>query len=114
MGDKYGFLTPTQRDYLRGEKDLDDYSNPSQFKKRIRQRIQQAQRDWELLNESEVMDEEELQRALRNINHGKGFDKTMVPDEIQEATKAAGKAQAHATVGKELDPLIDTMEYVAS
>lgn len=110
--DYRGFLTPTQREYLRGEKSLEDYSNPAQFKKRIRDRYRGAQMDAALLEQSPVVDNEELQKSLRVGGNTYAADE--IDSDALEFTEQSGLAQAHAVMGESVDPLYDTMEYVAS
>lgn len=110
--DYRGFLTPTQREYLCGEKSLKDYSNPAQFKKRIRDRYRGAQKDAALLEQSPVVDNDELQKSLRV--GGNNYASGSVDSDAVNFTKRSGLAQAHAVMGESVDPLYDTMEYVAS
>lgn len=61
-----GFLTESQREYLTGEKDLDDHSNPWQFKSRIRKRVNGSFEDLALLRESPYWSDEDHEKIARD------------------------------------------------
>lgn len=86
-----GFLTESQRDYLRGEKDLDDHSNPSQFRRRVRNRINGMQKDLMLLNWSPHFDEDDLAKTVRDPGSyqqlGRGVE--MSDEQIEQSIEIA-------------------------
>lgn len=59
-------MTESQREYLTGEKDLDDHSNPWQFKSRIRKRVNGSFEDLALLRESPYWSDEDHEKIARD------------------------------------------------
>lgn len=107
-----GFLTEFQRAYVRGEKNLDDHSNPSVVKRRLRNRISGAEKDEALLEESdEEWVSDVLHRAPRNVHDPRGDDAPMT-DEAVESYQGAAKAKAES-VGVQSDSIeliLETLE----
>lgn len=100
-----GFLAPRHRKYLAEEDgyDFSEHSNPSQFRKEIRQRWNGANQDKELLGASDIISREDLMQAPRNIHDPRGTQAPMTEQRMGEA-QTATKAQAQS-VGLETDSL---------
>lgn len=110
-----GFLAPRHRKYLSGEYDFSEHSNPSQFRREIRNRVAGARRDWALLN-SEILSKEDLLEANINIHDPRGISAPMTDTAIEENKKSV-KAQAdsvglegHDNLEKVLEEMMDDIE----
>lgn len=100
--DYRGFLTETQRDYLRGDRDIGEHSNPSMLKRRIRERMAGAQRDWELLARTEF----EFDNPLRDKSNHLA-DPAGIPDARLSTGYGAMQAQAEAYEAGESTEITD-------
>lgn len=69
MAQEYpGFLTESQRKYLRGERDITEHSNPSVVRARIRERVSGSLRDLQLVKNAEWMNGENLAKTIYGNN----------------------------------------------
>ncbi|QIO22404.1 hypothetical protein [Haloarcula sp. JP-L23] len=64
-----GFLTPGDREKLTGEQSLEDYSNVSEWKKRVRNSITGVYEDMALLEASPYWTSDDFAKVFRNANN---------------------------------------------
>lgn len=105
MAQEYpGFLTDTIRAYVRGDKQISSSSNPSRDKKRFRERISGAKRDWALIQTSDQdWVHDQLLQSNRNLHDPRGLQAPMTEEAVTQNRQAA-KAQADS-VGLDADSL---------
>jgi len=88
-----GFLTPTQRKYLDGERDIEEHANPSVLRRRIRDRVAGYYKDWELLNQTDL----DWHKPLRDkSNPHSESDEVGMPAENDEMAFNGMKGQLEA------------------
>lgn len=82
MARQPGFLTKADREKLRGKQDMDEYSNVSQWKGRVRESLAQAYRDKALLEESSLWDDEDHMKVLRETHKNTPLTPPLSEDDI--------------------------------
>lgn len=107
-----GFLTPKTRKYLIGEFDLDNHSNPSQFKTRLNKRIEGAALDLALLEQSDRISDEQLKKII-SIDGRTSFPGDYPREDQTKVLKNGGVGYAKMLAGDSINDIYGVMSEAA-
>lgn len=110
MARQPGILTPADRDKLTGKQSLDDYSNVSTWKGRIRESIRQANDDMSLLQASPHWDDDDFLKIYRDSHRNTNL---VGPLSMEGVEKGADSATAQSKIyGDAVQKMAEELENV--
>lgn len=111
MAQEYpGFLTESQRKYLRGDKDISEHSNPSVVRGRIRHRLSGMLEDLKLVQESKFMNGDNLAKTTFGTENYQQLGRQGLETDQVETGMASAKGISQLYGGEFIQNLTDTLE----